>query len=48
MNPYYNQNYTIKEIEDILFTIKSCITKNRYTIGKSDGSYILPQTKETH
>ena len=36
MNPYYNQNYTIKEIEDILFTIKSCITKNRYTISLNE------------
>lgn len=36
MNPYYNQNYTKKEIEDILFTIKSCITKNRYTISLNE------------
>ena len=36
MNPYYNQNYTRKEIDLILSRIKSCVKNNRYTIAQNE------------
>lgn len=33
LNPHYNQNYTYKEIEDILSKIKKCISSGKYTIS---------------
>lgn len=36
MNPHYNQNYTRKEIDDVLAKIKKCVENNRYTISLND------------
>lgn len=36
MNPYYNQNYTRDEINDILAKIKSCIASDRFTISLNE------------
>ncbi len=36
MNPNYNQNYTRKEIDDILAKIKCCIKNNRYVISQNE------------
>ncbi|MFV0363523.1 MAG: hypothetical protein ACK5LL_10630 [Suipraeoptans sp.] len=36
MNPYYNQNYTKKEIDVILEKIKSCVGNNKYTIALNE------------
>ncbi|MBP5406078.1 hypothetical protein J6Z19_02880 [bacterium] len=36
MNPYYNQNYTRKEVDLILSRIKSCIKNNRYIIAQNE------------
>ena len=33
MNPYYNQNYTRKEVEAILLKIKNCILSGNYSIS---------------
>ena len=33
MNPFYNQNYTHEEIEDILAKIKACVSAGKYTIS---------------
>lgn len=36
MNPHYNQNYSRKEIEDILFKIKTCVLEGKYTISLNE------------
>ncbi|MCH5267727.1 MAG: hypothetical protein J1E62_05220 [Lachnospiraceae bacterium] len=36
MNPHYNQNYTQKEIDNILAKIKSCVKQNRYIISQNE------------
>jgi|SRR5665647_1059577 len=36
MNPYYNQNYTMKQIEAILQIIQGCVRRNRYIISKNE------------
>lgn len=36
MNPHYNQNYSREEIEDILATIKSCVSMGKYTISLNE------------
>ena len=36
MSPHYNQNYTRKEIDDVLAGIKACIERNRYTISLNE------------
>lgn len=36
MNPYYNQNYSRKEIEDILAKIKTCVLAGKYTISLNE------------
>jgi len=36
LNSHYNQNYTRKEIDDILAKIKSCVEKNKYTISLNE------------
>ena len=36
MNPYYNQNYTRKEVDLILSRIKSCVKNNRYIIAQNE------------
>jgi hypothetical protein len=33
MNPHYNQNYSRKEIEDILAKIKACVSSGKYSIS---------------
>lgn len=36
MNSYYNQNYSRKEIEDVLSKIKTCISLDQYVISMND------------
>ena len=36
MNPHYNQNYSREEIENILTTIKSCVSMGKYTISLNE------------
>lgn len=36
MNPYYNQNYTRKQIDAILDKIKDCVVNNKYTIALNE------------
>lgn len=36
MNQHYNQNYTRKEIDEILSKIKSCIENDHYTIAQNE------------
>lgn len=36
MNPYYNQNYTRQQIDEILGKIKNCIRNNQYTIALNE------------
>ena len=36
MNPYYNQNYTRKQIEDVLSMIKECINAGRFNIAMNE------------
>ncbi|WP_032814509.1 hypothetical protein [Gardnerella vaginalis] len=36
MNPYYNQNYTRKQIEDVLSMIKECIDAGRFNIAMNE------------
>ena len=36
MNPYYNQNYTRKQIEDVLSMIKECINAGRFNIAMTE------------
>ena len=36
MNPHYNQNYKIEQIEEILNTIHDCIKKGHYTISRNE------------
>lgn len=36
MNPFYNQNYTRQDIDDILSRIKSCVEKNRYVVSLNE------------
>lgn len=33
MNPYYNQNYTHEEIDEILRQFKDCVTQGRFQIS---------------
>lgn len=35
MNPYYNQNYTWEEVDEILGRIKECISHGRYTVARN-------------
>lgn len=36
MNPHYNQNYTRKQIEDVLSMIKECINVGRFNIAMNE------------
>lgn len=36
MNPYYNQNYTRKQIDEILRKIKECVRNNKFTISLNE------------
>lgn len=36
MSPYYNQNYTRYEVEEILFQIKECVRNDRFTISRNE------------
>ncbi|WP_027399266.1 hypothetical protein [Anaerovorax odorimutans] len=36
MNPHYNQNYTIEQIDAILDKIKDCVANNKYTIALNE------------
>lgn len=36
MNQHYNQNYTRKEIEEVLDKIKKCVSLGKYTISQND------------
>lgn len=36
MNPYYNQNYSREEIEDILAKIKACVCAGKYSISLNE------------
>lgn len=36
MNPYYNQNYSREEIEDILAKIKACVSAGKYSISLNE------------
>jgi hypothetical protein len=36
MNPYYNQNYSREEIEDILVKIKECVSAGKYSISLNE------------
>jgi hypothetical protein len=36
MNPYYNQNYSREEIEDILAKIKVCVSAGKYSISLNE------------
>ena len=36
MNPHYNQNYTRKQIEDVLSMIKECIDAGRFNIAMNE------------
>ncbi len=36
MNPHYNQNYTKKQIDEVLNKIKSCVENHRYTIALNE------------
>lgn len=36
MNPYYNQNYSREEIEDILGKIKACVSAGKYSISLNE------------
>ena len=36
MNPHYNQNYTRKEIEEVLDKIKKCVASGQYTISLNE------------
>ena len=36
MNPYYNQNYTRQEIDDVLAKIKACVENGKYTISLNE------------
>ena len=35
MNIFYNQNYTIERIEEILESIQECVRRNRYIISRN-------------
>ena len=35
MNTFYNQNYTIERIEEILERIQECVRRNRYIISRN-------------
>lgn len=35
MNPYYNQNYTWEEMDEILCRIKECISQGRYLVARN-------------
>ena len=36
MNPYYNQNYTREEIQNVLDKIKTCVSSVKYTISLNE------------
>lgn len=36
MIPYYNQNYTREQIDDVLDKIKYCVVNNKYTIALNE------------
>ena len=36
MNPYYNQNYTREEIQNVLYKIKTCVSSGKYTISLNE------------
>lgn len=36
INPYYNQNYSREEIEDILAKIKACVFEEKYSISLNE------------
>lgn len=36
MNPYYNQNYTREEIQNVLDKIKTCVSSEKYTISLNE------------
>lgn len=36
MNQYYNQNYTKKDIEEILTIIKECVSTDNYIISQNN------------
>ena len=36
MNPYYNQNYTREEIQNVLDKIKNCVSLGKYTISLNE------------
>lgn len=36
MNPYYNQNYTREEIQNVLDKIKTCVSLVKYTISLNE------------
>ena len=36
MNPYYNQNYTREEIQNVLDKIKTCVSLGKYTISLNE------------
>ena len=36
MNPYYNQNYTREEIQNVLDKIKTCVSLGKYTISQNE------------
>lgn len=36
MNQYYNQNYTIEQIDAILDKIKYCVNNNNYTLAMNE------------
>ena len=36
MNPYYNQNYTREEIQNVLDKIKTCVSLGKYTFSLNE------------
>lgn len=36
MNPHYNMNYTLEEVEEFLSAIKSCIVRDRFQISLNE------------
>jgi len=35
MNKFYNQNYTLEKIDEILESIQGCVRRNRYIISRN-------------
>jgi len=35
MNKFYNQNYTLEKVDEILESIQGCVRRNRYIISRN-------------